>query len=85
MITDSGVYLATFAAMFLIDNKTKYIYSTTGKKDSTRFRRDVKKIITALGVSELVYMVVNFTSIYILLQSNIAPPYQIAMISTLLA
>jgi hypothetical protein len=85
MITDSGVYLATFAAMFLIDNKSKYIDSTTGKKDSTRFRKDVKKIITALGVSELVYMVVKFTSIYILLQSNIAPPYQIAMISTLLA
>ncbi|MDQ5876508.1 MAG: hypothetical protein M3288_06685 [Thermoproteota archaeon] len=85
MITDSGVYLATFAAMFLIDNKSKYIDSTTGKKDSTRFRRDVKKIITALGVSELVYMAVKFTSIYILLQSNIAPPYQIAMISTLLA
>jgi hypothetical protein len=85
MITDSGVYLATFAAMFLIDNKSKYIDSTTGKKDSTRFRRDVKKIITALGVSELVYMVVKFTSIYILLQSNIAPAYQIAVISTLLA
>ncbi len=85
MITDSGVYLATFAVMFLIDNKTKYIDSTTGKKDSARFRKDVKKIITALGVSELVYMFVKFTSVYILLQSNLAPPYQVAVGSTLLA
>lgn len=85
MITDSAVYLATFAVMFLIDNKTKYIDSTTGKKDSARFRRDVKKIITALGVSELVYMFVKFTSVYILLQSNLAPPYQVAVGSTLLA
>jgi hypothetical protein len=85
MITDSGVYLATFAVIFLIDNKTKYIDSTTGKKDSARFRRDVKKIITALGVSELVYMFVKFTSVYILLQSNLAPPYQVAVGSTLLA
>lgn len=85
MITDSGVYLATFAVIFFIDNKTKYIDSTTGKKDSARFRRDVKKIITALGVSELVYMLVKFTSVYILLQSNVAPPYQVAVGSTLLA
>lgn len=85
MITDSAVYLATFAVMFLIDNKAKYIDSTTGKKDSARFRRDVKKIITALGVSELAYMFVKFTSVYFLLQSNLAPPYQVAVGSTLLA
>lgn len=85
MITDTGVYLATFAAMFLIDNKNKYIDSTTGKKDSYRFRRDIRKIITALGVSELVYMIVKFTSVYFLLQSNLAPPYQVAMMSTILA
>jgi hypothetical protein len=85
MITDTGVYLATFAAMFLIDNKNKYIDSTTGKKDSSRFRRDIRKIITALGVSELVYMIVKFTSVYFLLQSNLALPYQVAMMSTILA
>jgi hypothetical protein len=59
MITDSGVYLATFAGLFYIDNKSKYIDSSTGKKDSMRFRRDVKKVITTLGVSELVYMIRN--------------------------
>jgi hypothetical protein len=85
MITDTGVYLATFATMFLIDNKNKYIDSTTGKKDSSRFRRDIRKIITALGVSELVYMIVKFTSVYFLLQSNLALPYQVAMMSTILA
>jgi hypothetical protein len=85
MITDTGVYLATFAAMFLIDNKNKYIDSTTGKKDSSRFRRDIRKIITALGVSELVYMIVKFTSVLLLLQSNLALPYQVAMMSTILA
>jgi hypothetical protein len=33
----------------------------------------------------VIYMIGKFTSIYLLLQSNIAPPYQIAMLSTLLA
>ena len=41
--------------------------------------------MTALGVSEVVYMIGKFTSIYLLLQSNVAPPYQIAILSTLLA
>ena len=43
MVTDSGVYLATFAAMFLIYNNNNYIDFATGKKDSVRFRIDVKK------------------------------------------
>ncbi len=85
IITDTGVYLATFAAMFLIDNRNKYVDAATGKKDSARFRSDIKKIVTALGVSEVVYLIVKFTSIYALLQASIAPPYQVAMLTTLLA
>jgi hypothetical protein len=85
MITDTGLCLATFAGMFLIDNKNKYVDSATGIKDSAIFRGDVKKIVTALGVSELVYMTVKFTSIYLLLQPYIAPPYQVAVLTTLLA
>ena len=50
IITDTGVYLATFAAMFLVDNRNKYVDTATGKKDSVRFRSDIKKIVTALGV-----------------------------------
>jgi hypothetical protein len=85
IITDTGVYLTTFAAMFLVDNRNKYVDTATGKKDSVRFRSDIKKIVTALGVSEVVYIIVKFTSIYLLLQVSIAPPYQVAMLTTLLA
>ena len=85
IITDTGVYLATFAAMFLVDNRNKYVDTATGKKDSVRFRSDIKKIVTALGVSEVVYIIVKFTSIYVLLQVSIGPPYQVAMLTTLLA
>ncbi|HEX7031609.1 MAG TPA: hypothetical protein VF172_01280 [Nitrososphaera sp.] len=85
ILTDTGVYLATFAAMFLIDNRNKYVDTETGKKDSARFKRDVKRVITALGVSEVVYMIVKFTSIYVVLQLNAVPPYQAAMFTTLLA
>jgi hypothetical protein len=85
IITDSGVYLATFAVMFFADNRMKYIDAATGRRDSARFKSDIKKIVTALGISEVVYIVVKFTSIYVLLQSNVALPYQVAMFTTLLA
>ena len=85
IITGTGMYLAAFACLFYIDNRKKYIDTVTGKRDSNRFRKDAKKIVTALGTSEVVYMVGKFTSIYLLLQSNVAPPYQVAILSTLLA
>ena len=85
IITDTGVYLIAFAGLFYIDNRKKYIDTVTGKRDSNRFKQDTKKIVTALGVSEVVYMIGKFTSIYLLLASNMAQPYQVAMLSTLLA
>jgi hypothetical protein len=85
IIIDTGVYLSVFAGLFYIDNRKKYLDVVTGMRDSNRFRQDVKKIVTALGVSEVVYMIGKFTSIYLLLQSNVAQPYQVAMLSTLLA
>jgi hypothetical protein len=85
IIADIGMYLAAFVGLFYIDNRKKYIDTVTGKRDSNRFKQDAKKLVTALGVSEVIYMICKFTSIYLLLQSNVAPPYQVAMLSTLLA
>ena len=85
IITDIGVYIVAFTGLFYIDNRKKYIDVATGMRDSNRFKQDAKKIVTALGVSEVVYMIGKFTSIYLLLQANVAPPYQVAMLSTLLA
>ena len=85
MITGSGVYLVAFVGFFYIDNRKKYIDVVTGKRDSNRFKQDTKKVVTALSASEVVYTIGKFTSIYLLLQSNVAPPYQVAMLSTLLA
>lgn len=82
---DTGAYLTTFAVMFLIDNRNKYVDAAMGKKDSVRFRSDIKKIVTTLGVSEVIYIIVKFTSIYVLLQASIAPAYQVAIFTTLLA
>ena len=84
--TDTGIYLAAFACMFYIDNRRKkYIDVVTGKRDSSRLKHDARKIVTALGVSELVYIITKFISIYLLLQTMAASPYQVAMLTTLVA
>ena len=65
--------LSLLQALFYIDNRKKYINDVvTGMRDSNRFKQDAKKIVTALGVSEVIYMIAKFTSIYLLLQSNVA-------------
>jgi hypothetical protein len=48
-------------------------------------KQDARKIVTALGVSEVVYVISKFVSIYLLLQADAAPPYQVAMLTTLVA
>jgi hypothetical protein len=85
IITGTGVYFVAFAGLFYMDNRKKYIDVVTGMRDLNRFKQDAKKIVTALGVSEVIYMIGKFTSVYLLLQSNVALPYQVAMLSTLLA
>jgi hypothetical protein len=85
IITDIGMYLTAFTGLFYIDNRKKYIDVVTGVRDSNRFKQDAKKLVTALGVSEVIYMIGKFTSIYLLLQSNVAPPYQVAVLATLVA
>lgn len=69
----------------LYDNRKKYFDIDTGKRDSTRLKQDARKILTALGVSEVVYVISKFVSIYLLLQTSAAPPYQVAMLTTLVA
>ena len=81
----SIIYLAAFACLFYIDNRKKYFDIVTGKRDSVRLKQDARKILTALGVSEVVYVISKFVSIYSLLQANAAPPYQGAMLTTLVA
>ncbi len=72
-------------SLFYIDNRKKYLDIVTGKIDSNRFKHDARKIVTALGVSELVYIITKFISIYLLLQANAAPLYQVAILTTLVA
>jgi hypothetical protein len=79
-----GVYIPLFAILFYIDNKQRYIDPLTQKKDYSIIKSDVKKLIVAFTISELIYSVAKISIHYGLLQSNIEP-YQASMIGALAA
>jgi len=79
-----GVYIPLFTILFYIDNKQRYIDPLTQKKDYSIIKGDVKKMVAAFTISELIYSVAKLSIHYGLLQNNIEP-YQASMIGALAA
>jgi len=69
MGAEYSVYFSLFGILYSIDNRKKYKLES-GKTDWTRLRKDVIKIITSLGVGEIVYTILRWFSLdYLLIQS----------------
>ena len=79
-----GIYIPLFAILFYMDNKQRYIDPVTQKKDYSIIKGDVKKMVAAFTISELIYSVAKLSIHYGLLQNNIEP-YQASMIGALAA
>lgn len=79
-----GIYIPVFALLFYIDNKGNYIDALTGAKKYSRIKSDIKKLLTAFLVSEIIYSLVKFFIHFELLQRSIEP-YQASMIAALVA
>ncbi len=79
-----GIYIPLFAILFYMDNKQRYIDPLTQEKDYSRIKSDLKKLIAAFSISELIYSVAKISIHYELLQSSIEP-YQASMIGSLAA
>lgn len=79
-----GIYIPLFAILFYVDNKQRYIDPATQKKDYSIIKGDIKKMVAAFTISELIYSVAKLSIHYGLLQNNIEP-YQASMIGALTA
>ena len=79
-----GIYIPLFAILFYLDNKQRYIDPVTQKKDYSIIKGDVKKMVAAFAISELIYSVAKLSIHYGLLQNNIEP-YQASMIAAIAA
>ena len=65
-IADYAIYFSVFSGLFYLDNRKKYRLKS-GKTDTKRLKHDLKKLVTSLGIAEIVYTVVRWVLQYYLL------------------
>lgn len=80
-----AIYIPLFALLYYIDNRNRYIDPFTGAKDKKRIKSDIKKLIAAFSVSELIFSFSKIAIHYELLQTSMVEPYQASMIGSLAA
>ncbi|MBA3750908.1 MAG: hypothetical protein H0X03_08490 [Nitrosopumilus sp.] len=80
-----GIYIPLFALLFYLNNRQNYLDVSTGKKDYAKIKSDIKKLIAAFSISELIFSVAKITIHFELLQSKLTEPYQASMIGSLVA
>ena len=64
---DYIVYFSVFSCLYYFDNRKKYILAV-GQIDKSKLRHDLIKIITSLGIGEVVYTIIRWILQYYLLQ-----------------
>ena len=67
LVVDYMVFFSTFGILFYIGNRKKY-RSETGELKKSLLKSDLVKIITSLGIGEIVYTIVRWVLQYYLLQ-----------------
>ncbi len=66
---DYVVYFSTFGSLYYIDNKKKYLLET-GQVDKAELRRDLIKVISSLGIGEVIYTSCRWSLQYYLLTNS---------------
>tara|TARA_Y100000780_G_C13656292_1_gene406679 strand:- start:155 stop:607 length:453 start_codon:yes stop_codon:yes gene_type:complete len=67
LVVDYGVFFLTFGTLFYIDKRKKYRIET-GELKKSSLKLDLIKIITSLGIAEIVYTIMRWSLQYYLLQ-----------------
>lgn len=80
-----AIYIPLFALLFYMDNRNRYVDPLTGRKDKKRIKSDIKKLIAAFSLSELIFSFSKIAIHYELLQTSMVEPYQASMIGSLTA
>ena len=72
LIVDYLFYFSTFGGLYYLDNRKKYRLES-GKSDTQKLRSDLIKIITSLGISEVVYTIARWALQYYFLSIDYDP------------
>ncbi|MCV0410477.1 hypothetical protein [Nitrosopumilus sp.] len=71
-IADYVIYFSVFSVLFYFDNRKKYRLAS-GRTDTVKLKHDLKKLVTSLGIAEVVYTVVRWVLQYYFLMINYDP------------
>ena len=71
-IADYVIYFSVFSFLFYLDNRKKYILES-GKTDTVKLKHDLKKLITSLGIAEIVYTIFRYILQYYFLTISYDP------------
>ncbi len=69
LLVDYVIYFSTFGGLYYLDNRKKYLLES-GQTDKSKLKHDLIKIITSLGIAEVVYTIVRWFLQYYFLTIN---------------
>ena len=71
-IVDYVVYFSVFAGLFYLGNRKKYRLES-GETDTVKLKHDLKKLVTSMGIAEVIYTVARWALQYYFLTINYDP------------
>ena len=71
-IVDYVIYFSVFSGLFYLGNRKKYRLESGGT-DTVKLKQDLKKLITSLGIAEVIYTVIRWALQYYFLTLNYDP------------
>ena len=83
LIFDYIFYFSTFGSLYYLDNRKKYLLKS-GKTDKEKLRHDLIKIITSLGIAEIIYTIARWILQYYFLSINY-DPYLASIVSQVIS
>lgn len=72
LVVDYVVYFTTFGGLYYLDHRKRYTLES-GETDKITLKKDLIKIITSLGIGEVVYTIVRWLLQYYLLTIDYDP------------
>jgi hypothetical protein len=72
LVVDYVVFFSVFGGLYYLDNRKKYRLES-GQTDTIALKSDMIKIVTSLGIAEVVYTIIRWTIQYYLLTINYDP------------
>jgi hypothetical protein len=71
-IVDYVIYFSVFIGLFYLGNRKKYRLES-GETDTVKLKHDLKKLITSMGIAEVIYTVARWALQYYFLTINYDP------------